>query len=518
MPSFTSIPSLAQLDGQVLSAAVGIIGTILAAHVIRQIYFHPLSSFPGPRLAAISDVWLAYHVLSGQWHLAVYNAVRKYGDIVRIAANELVFASPGALDDLYGSHSKGVELFTKTQINNHGNDEHGGLIWEWDPHRHRKVAKQIAPGFSGRALKAKEVVLHKYVDLFIERARHFGRDETSINISPWINWLCVDISADMAYNRQMNALENMSDPGYLTILQNFNKAITVIQMSWRFPLLSPLKYIFIIFKVAGSHAHVRDHSRKILEQRIRRKDNVEHVDFLEHIIPENREPPQDRREMRHLEQVAGQLLVAGYEPPAMWLYFTIYYLLRHSQCLETLKNEIRGSFKGYRDINPTTAADLPFLTACLKESLRLTPGLLTGMPVTSPGALVDGHFVPRGVVCQSSIFSLARNPRNFTDPLSFRPERWLPLDHPLYDSMFAEDKRKDFHPFSQGPRVCSGREIAWWQSRLFVAKLLWSFDLEMCADDPLNIDKDVRGWGMYVRPAMRVRFTPATQDSSFTVK
>jgi hypothetical protein len=36
-----------------------------------------------------------------------------------------------------------------------------------------------------------------------------------------------------------------------------------------------------------------------------------------------------------------------------------------------------------------------------------------------------------------------------------------------------------FMPLSQGPPMCSGREIAWWQSRLFVAKVLWDFDLEM---------------------------------------
>src|SRR3954465_3174736 len=107
-------------------------------------------------------------------------------------------------------------------------------------------------------------------------------------------------------------------------------------MSWRFPLLSPLKYLFFISSLLRSHSHIRDHSRQQLERRIRRKGAVEHLDFFEQLIPENREPPQDPKEMRHLEQVAGQLLVAGYEPPAIWLYFTIFQILRNPVTVKTV--------------------------------------------------------------------------------------------------------------------------------------------------------------------------------------
>lgn len=168
-------------------------------------------------------------------------------------------------------------------------------------------------------------------------------------------------------------------------------------MSWRFPLLSPLKGLFLAITAMRSHSHIRNHSRFQLEQRIRRKGAVEHLDFFEQLIPENREPPKDRKEMRHLEQVAGQLLVAGYEPPALWFYFTIYYLLKNPAALDTLTKEIRSAFKNYDEITSGSAAQLGYLTACLNESLRIMPGVLTGMPVVSPGAMVDGTFIPKGV-------------------------------------------------------------------------------------------------------------------------
>ncbi|POS72543.1 isotrichodermin C-15 hydroxylase, partial [Diaporthe helianthi] len=343
---------------------------------------------------------------------------------------------------IHGSQEKFLERFPKTQINNHGNDEHGGIIWEWDPVRHRQVSKQLSPAFSGRALKAKEPTIHKYVDLFVERMHTYssGMNGQGVSLPTWINW--------------------------------------------------------------------------ILERRIRRQGAVEHLDFFEQLIPADREPPKGK-ELRHLEQVAGQLLIAGYEPPSNWFYFTIYHLVQNRHVLDNLTKEIRDSFETYDSITASAAASLPYLTYCLKESLRFTPPLLTGMPVISPGAKVDGRYIPRGVVCQASLFSLARSPRNFHEPLQFRPERWITPDdnHPLYDPQFADDKRAGFQPFSQGPRMCAGKEIAWWQIRVFLAKVLWKFDLEHVPgpNDAEGIDGTLRGWAMYEKPDVRVRFLPAAR-------
>ena len=55
--------------------------------------------------------------------------------------------------------------------------------------------------------------------------------------------------------------------------------------------------------------------------------------------------------------------------------------------------------------------------------------------------------------------------------------------------------------------MCTGREIAWWQSRLFMAKLLWTFDVEMVSNE-VDIDRDLKGWSMYVKPELRARFIP----------
>ncbi|KIN02841.1 hypothetical protein OIDMADRAFT_119338, partial [Oidiodendron maius Zn] len=66
---------------------------------IYLLYFHPLSKFPGPRIAAVSNIWYTYHwsvSLSGRYPWAIERILIKYGDVVRIAPNELVFVTPQA--------------------------------------------------------------------------------------------------------------------------------------------------------------------------------------------------------------------------------------------------------------------------------------------------------------------------------------------------------------------------------------------------------------------------------------
>lgn len=85
--------------------------------------------------------------------------------------------------------------------------------------RHRKVSKQISPAFSGRALKAKEPTLHKHIDLFIQRMSAMTGE--AVNLPTWLNWLFVDISGDVAYNREMNALKDSMLPVLCTCISIF---------------------------------------------------------------------------------------------------------------------------------------------------------------------------------------------------------------------------------------------------------------------------------------------------------
>jgi cytochrome P450 len=97
---------------------------------------------------------------------------------------------------------------------------------------------------------------------------------------------------------------------------------------------------------------------------------------------------------------------------------------------------------------------LRFLEAVIMEGLRCFPPIPMSLPryVPAGGRVIDGYFVPGGVVVSSQAYSVhLLNPDVFPNPERFDPTRWLD------DEGDAERKRMQF-AFSTGGRGCVGKQ------------------------------------------------------------
>ncbi|KAI1779231.1 cytochrome P450 [Hypoxylon cercidicola] len=488
-----------------LTVVLGAVFIYGVSRTIFLLHFHPLSGFPGPRIAAISNIWYAYHWLSGRYPWAIEDALRKYGPVVRIAPNELVFFTPQAFTDIYLPHQKNLETFVKTNFQNRGKDL-GGIIWEEDPVRHREVARKLSPAFSSRSTRNMEPLVHKYMDYFIMKMKELGPD--GVFLVQWTNWLAMDLSADLSWNAKMNQMKDMKDSVHLDVLLSFNKFATVLQVFKRFPLLTPFQYLLAPMGKVRLFSQMEKATRDSVLRRIDQRGNTEHDDYFDHILPADSPTPSNPRELLHIGSVALQVMFAGWGPMGDLFYGALALLLEEPDCYKALANEVRTHFKDYDSITPAELGSLPYLHACVEETLRMLPSNNTGLPRISPGAMVDGHYVPKGAHVQSCIWALARSPTYFHDPLRFRPQRWLPPSHPLYDSSFAEDHLKSLYPFSLGPRICLGREMAWLQAKLFLAKVFWTFDVVKAPDQHFDLDNTLLHYGFFEKPELRARFVP----------
>jgi hypothetical protein len=77
----------------------------LAAVAVYRILFHPLACIPGPRLAAVSNIWYAIQVRNGRTKELGRTLHRKYGPVVRVGPDELWFDSMEACKVIYGELS-----------------------------------------------------------------------------------------------------------------------------------------------------------------------------------------------------------------------------------------------------------------------------------------------------------------------------------------------------------------------------------------------------------------------------
>jgi cytochrome P450 len=96
---------------------------------------------------------------------------------------------------------------------------------------------------------------------------------------------------------------------------------------------------------------------------------------------------------------------------------------------------------------------LPTVDRVLNEVLRLyPPGWMMSRVVTEDSVL-GGHALPAGSVVIYSTYALQRDPRLFTDPDRFDPDRWLP-------ERSGEIAKGSMIPFGGGSRRCIGDAFA----------------------------------------------------------
>ena len=90
-----------------------------------------------------------------------------------------------------------------------------------------------------------------------------------------------------------------------------------------------------------------------------------------------------------------------------------------------------------------------------------------------------GITVPVGTILDILPYALHRDPDYWTDPLEFKPERFIdPVHHPWA-----------YIPFGGGPRMCIGRQFALNEMRICCAKLFRAFEFNLAPEFELDYFK-----------------------------
>jgi cytochrome P450 len=94
---------------------------------------------------------------------------------------------------------------------------------------------------------------------------------------------------------------------------------------------------------------------------------------------------------------APLLVVAGSETTASALSGLFFYLSQTPRVKRILVEEIRSAFDDESEITMVSTNKLEYLHATLEETLRVYPPAAGTPPRASPGAEIEGKFVPKGV-------------------------------------------------------------------------------------------------------------------------
>ncbi len=163
-----------------------------AVVVIQATYnlcFHPLRKIPGPSLARVSRLWTRISNFHGRKSERIHAAHEHYGPVVRVGPNEISFASPDAVHEIYTSANfVKEETFYRAKRMFHENH----LFSFRDAEAHRQRRKLLARGFSQAAMLDFEEHLSTKIQTLLAQWASRTKDGTSIDIFPWCHWLGFD--------------------------------------------------------------------------------------------------------------------------------------------------------------------------------------------------------------------------------------------------------------------------------------------------------------------------------------
>nr|UCU84472.1 flavanone 3'-hydroxylase [Zinnia elegans] len=172
------------------------------------------------------------------------------------------------------------------------------------------------------------------------------------------------------------------------------------------------------------------------------------------------------------------LFVAGTDTSSSTVEWAIAELIRHPQLLKQAQDEIDKVVGRDRLVTESDLGQLTLLQAIVKETFRLHPSTPLSLPrIASEGCEVDGYYIPQGSTLLVNVWAIARDPKMWTDPLEFRPTRFLPGG----EKADADVKGNDFEviPFGAGRRICVGINLGLRMVQLLVATLVQNFDWEL---------------------------------------
>ncbi|KAI0179448.1 benzoate 4-monooxygenase cytochrome P450 [Hypoxylon sp. FL1284] len=465
---------------------------------VRNVYNHPLSRFPGPRTAAISNFLHCYVFLRGRQPYDLLELHRKYGPVVRVAPNELSFNTGQSWKDIYGFR-QGHKLFIKSEFYDGGSfaDQAHSIVSERDPREHRQMRKYLANAFSERSLADQESLISEIVDQLIVQIGG-ERGEKGLNMVQWFNMLTFDIIGSLAFGETFKGVETGHTHKWISLVTGALMQGALADAMKRFPLVAEVFKRLVPGKIEKLIQDTKIHegySLNLIKKRL--ANNTPRKDFISGIL-ESR----DSDEISDIQLAAhtSDFITAGSETAATALACITYYLLRRPEASDRLQKEIRQSFQSYESINNASTTPLKYLSAVILEGMRIYPPLPFGLPrvVPEPGDVVDGHFLPGGTIVSTNPVAACLSETNFKDPELFRPERWLETNK--HDNLDASQ------PFSMGARICLGQSLAWMEMRTTLAKMHYSYDFELLNKD-MDWHRDSRMHTLWIKPELKVRVT-----------
>lgn len=360
--------------------------------------------------------------------------------------------------------------FQKPALNRQRLAMFGNGLLVADLEEHRAQKKKMLPAFAPRHIRALGPLFWTKACELVDVLEKETQELVDVELAQWTSRASLDIIGVAAWGKDFGALENPHTEvvsKYHRMFRGTPRANQQAKLVYAVGLmvqLSTLKRFFPCEFFAnlteGTRAIHRAAATTIAERREKPSTAV-HPDILTHAMSTG---------LFDDAALAGQMLnilAAGHETSSLAVTWSCYLLAKHPDVQAHLRAEVRASLPSPTDtaaaetVLADTLESLPYLSAVLREALRIIPPAPVVRRSAFQNTSILGHPIPAGTAIIGLYKYFNTLPEIWgPNAQDFHPDRWLDAEEHAVDNLFTT--------FNIGPRSCIGEGFA----RLEIAALL----------------------------------------------
>ncbi|KAH7313315.1 cytochrome P450 [Stachybotrys elegans] len=442
----------------VFSPAVAAAAAVLflGYHLYRYLQ-SPLRKIPGPALCGLTSLVLKWHEFQAKRTDFVHRLHLQYGPVVRIAPNEVSFASWPAVKEIYCSGGSGYDktefydLFKAysrrtmfTMLNKADHAKRKRVIA--DRYANSNIMKSASLSgiqersnrFIQRCASSADGTQDVFVALLALKTDCSGTNRSSTALH---SYACDCATHHLFHPHGTNCLQDPKDEDMMHQVAADDSLQNRLISHWSPTLHRLLARVLTMFakprEIPLATAYVLDSSSR---------SDVATFTLMSRL-------EEKHGELESIDMAAECLdhMAAGIDTTGDGLCFLMWELSqpRSLAFQQKLQRELQSQ--------PDVPFDkLSYLDAVVLEGLRCFPPIPMSLPryVPEGGREIDGVWLPEKTVVSCQAFTLHRLDQTlFPDPDKFNPDRWL---EPEGDA----DRRRMLFAFSNGGRGCVGKHLA----------------------------------------------------------
>ncbi|KAK5933655.1 hypothetical protein CgunFtcFv8_014118 [Champsocephalus gunnari] len=442
---------------------------------------HSLDAIPGPTKWPLVGSMFELHRKGGlnRQHEALVDYHKQYGKIFRMklaSFDSVNIGSPCLLESLYrkeGKYPQRLEIKPWTAYRDLRDEAYGLLLLEG------KDWQRVRSVFQQKLMKPTEVVKldHKINEVLMDFMGRIGK----INVNGRIKDLYFELNkwsfetiCLILYDNRFGLLKKEVNEEAM----NFITAVKTMMSTFGMMMVTPVKlHKSLNTKRWQVHTEAWDRifstAKVYIDKRLKNNSARAPDDLIGDILH------QSNLSKKELYAAITELQIGGVETTANAMLWAIFNLSRNPGAQRKLFEEIREVVAPDQDPCGEHIKNMPYLKACLKESMRLSPSVPFTSRTMDKDTVLGDYAIPKGTIVMINSHAMGTNEEYFEEGKRFKPERWLRENNNIHP--FAHI------PFGIGKRMCIGRRLAELQLQLAMCWLVREYDIVATDNEPLNV-------------------------------